>query len=92
MVPRMTGEMRSDEERAMDADLARVEPPALVKAAAVAQSLASLMVGLSGLQLVGSRWIAGWVDFVPYVLIALGVGGMFMAANQYKARAWAGLG
>lgn len=80
------------EERAMDADIAAVEPPTLVKAASIAQSLASMMVGLSGLQLLGTRWVAGPANYVPYFLLALGVGGVFMAANQYKARAWAGIG
>lgn len=84
--------MRSNEERAMDADLALAEPSALVKAAAVAQSLASLMVGLSGLQLIGARWVSGIANYVPYLLIVLGVVGIVLAANQYRARTWAGIG
>ena len=87
----MTPESPHDE-RAMDADIRAAEPPALVKAAAIAQSLSSLMVGLSGLQLLGTTWVVGPVNYVKYFLIVLGITGIFMAANQYKARRWAGVG
>jgi hypothetical protein len=76
----------------MDADIRAAEPATIVKAAAIAQSLASLLVGLSGLQLLGTTWVLGPVNYVKYLLIVLGIAGIFMAANQYKARKWAGVG
>lgn len=81
------------EERALNADLKAAEPPGVVKIAAAVQALAGLFVGLCGLQVVtGVVWAHAWMGAIPYVLLLIGGGAIFMAANQYRARAWAGVG
>lgn len=88
----MNGGMRSDEERTMDADIQAAEPPIVVKLAAAVHGMAGLFVGLVGLQLLGVTFRAGWANFVPPFLCVLGLTGIFLAAMQYRARGWAGIG
>jgi len=83
--------MRSDEERAVDADIQAAEPPILVKFASVAQGLAGLFVGLTGLQMVDFRWRVEWASYVPYCLLFLGAAGLGMSAMLYRSRRWAGI-
>lgn len=70
-----------------DADLEKAEPSALVRLAAVAQALTGLLVGLCGLQLVGS--LLGWPRFVPWVQLALGPLQLYLGAMVFRARPWA---
>ena len=70
-------------------DIRDADPSALVKMAAAVQALAGLFVGLTGLQLVGTRWVAGWPDYAPYVLLALGASHVFLGATVFRARNWA---
>lgn len=81
-----------EDERALNEDLGAVEPPTLVKVAAAIGGIAAVFVGLTGVQMLGARWTEPWLDYVPYPLMLLGVLGLTMAAYQYRARAWAGIG
>lgn len=87
----MNGGMRTDEERTMDADIQAAEPPILVKLAAAVHALTGLFVGLTGLQLLGARFVATWANFVPPFLLAIGLAAIVFAAMQYRARGWAAI-
>lgn len=76
----------------IDADIKAAEPPTIVKMAASIQGVTGFLVGLTGLQLVGTRWVSDWYALLPYLICLLGAGSLFFAAMQYRARAWAGIG
>ena len=67
-------------------DEARI--PLAIKAASIALGAAGLLVALFGVQnLVLVHWIDVWA-VLPYVLIALGVAGIGVAAKLVRARSW----
>ncbi|MBX3274912.1 MAG: hypothetical protein KF729_31905 [Sandaracinaceae bacterium] len=72
-----------------DADLRAAEPSAIVKLAAAVQGVTGLLVALTGLQVIDVTWRADWANWVPRLLIVLGVGAIGLAAMQYRARRWA---
>ena len=74
---------------ATDDDLKHADAPMVGKLAAAVSAASGLFVALCGLQIVGVRFRAAWIEWIPYLQIALGVTQIGVGAMIFRAREWA---
>lgn len=71
--------------RSSDEDLAMAAAPNLeVKGAAGSCALSGLLLVLTGVQILGVRWIDAWMNYWRFVFIALGVVLFVLAMRVYR--------
>ncbi|MEM1418109.1 MAG: hypothetical protein AAGH15_24650 [Myxococcota bacterium] len=75
-----------------DIDLEAMEPSTMVKASAALHAFAGLFVALTGLQLVGTRFVEPMVNAAPMVLLLLGITLVVLGAQVYRAKGWTAVG
>lgn len=69
---------------ASDDDLALAAPNLEVKGAAGSCALSGLLLVLTGVQILGVRWIDEWMNYGRFVFIALGVVLFVLALRIYR--------
>ncbi|MGE0786122.1 MAG: hypothetical protein AB7S26_10565 [Sandaracinaceae bacterium] len=82
-----------DDDPTVEEHIRSADTGPLVKAAAVVQMIAGILVALSGAQFSDRDYFYTEVlNQVPYLLIVLGLAAIGFAAMQFRARVWAGMG
>lgn len=79
-------------QREVDEDIQAADSPLIVKAAAAVQGFSGLFVMLNGLQLLGATFRTEILDFGPWAQVVFGLAQLGMAAMQFRARVYAGVG